>query len=169
MKTTNVGLAEGRASNNPEEVLTAIGLGSCVAVVMYDPGEQVGGLVHVMLPRGIGADGSPAKFAETAVPYLTGLLVDKGADPGRLRVGLFGGSTLLTQGQSALLEIGQRNAEAVGAALTKAGLTAAVTDVGGTKGRTVQLAISTGLVTIKVLGESDRIHNELSRASEVQR
>ena len=35
---------------NADDVLVTIGLGSCVAIVLYDAAAQVGGLAHVLLP-----------------------------------------------------------------------------------------------------------------------
>lgn len=169
MKTTNVGLAESRVSRNPDEVLTAIGLGSCVALVAYEPVSQVGALVHIMLPQGPAGDPKPAKYAETAVPYLLEELTKAGVDLTQLRVALFGGATLLTTGQSALLEIGQRNITAAAQALEKVGLTPVVEDVGGTKGRNVQVTVGDGTVTVKVLGQPDRIYCELADSTEVPR
>ena len=32
--------------------ITTIGLGSCVAIVLYDAAARVGGLAHVLLPSG---------------------------------------------------------------------------------------------------------------------
>ncbi|NUP99643.1 MAG: chemotaxis protein CheD [Armatimonadetes bacterium] len=169
MKTTNVGLAESRISRNPTEVLTAMGLGSCVALVLYDPSSRTGALAHVMLPRGSASDDKPAKFAETAVPFLVEELGKAGIEPASLRAAVFGGATLLATGQSALLEIGARNVGAVEGALAKAGLVTVISDVGGTKGRTVQLKIATGDVTVKVLGQPDRVFDELAVSAEVQR
>lgn len=169
MKTTNVGLAEGRISRNPSEVLMAMGLGSCVALVLYDPATRIGALAHVMLPRGTASDDKPAKYAETAVPYLLEELGKSGIEAASLRAAVFGGATLLATGQSALLEIGARNVGAVEEALAKAGLTTVVSDVGGTKGRTVQLKIGSGDVVVKVLGQPDRVFDELAVSAEVQR
>ncbi len=168
MKTSIVGLAEGRVSNSPGEVLTVIGLGSCVAVVMYDRVAHVGAVAHVMLPRGSGSE-VPAKYADTAVPYLLESMVNVGADPTRVQAGLFGGAALLTQGQSSLLEIGERNVQAVRDALERAGVPSPVGDVGGTKGRTVHVTVGSGQVTVKVLGQPDRVYEELTEKAEVPR
>jgi chemotaxis protein CheC len=35
----------------PDEVLVAYGLGSCVAVCLYDPAARVGGMLHALLPH----------------------------------------------------------------------------------------------------------------------
>ncbi len=168
MKTIHVSLAESRASDKVNEALAAIGLGSCVAVVLYDPLVQVGGLAHVMLPAG-SAEDKPAKFATTAVPHLVEEVTALGATPANLRAGVFGGATLLATGQSALLQIGERNIQAVELALRKADLVPVISDVGGTKGRTVALAIDSGEITVKVLGQPDRVFVDLTPHREVPR
>ncbi len=169
MKTTNVGLAEGRVSKNPNEVLTAMGLGSCVALVGYDAEAVVAALAHVMLPKGAGSDDKPAKFADRAVPFLLDELQKAGADLTRLRFAVFGGSQMLAMGQSALLEIGSRNVQAVRDALAKAGLEPVIMDVGGTKGRTVEVAVADGTLVVKILGQPEKVFAELAEGPEVQR
>lgn len=169
MKTTNVGLAETRVSINPTEVLTAMGLGSCVAVVMYDAAARVGGLAHVMLPKGVNAESLPGKFADTAIPYLKQEMLEKGASLECLRLAIFGGSTMLNTGQSALLEIGPRNVAAVEAAVASAALPVVLKDVGGTKGRTVLFRIADGELVVKVLGEDDRQYEAWAEPSEMPR
>ena len=34
-----------------ESVLLTIGLGSCVAIALYDPATRIGGLAHILLPN----------------------------------------------------------------------------------------------------------------------
>ena len=53
-------------------VLSTSGLGSCVAIVLFDARDRVAGLAHILLPdeelgRG---ESRPAKFPESAVPLL---------------------------------------------------------------------------------------------------
>ena len=168
MKTSMVGLAEGRVSNSPMEVLTVMGLGSCVAVVLYDQVTHMAAVAHVMLPKGASSD-VPAKYADTAVPYLLQAMREAGSTLEAVQAGLFGGAALLTQGQSSLLEIGDRNARAAVAALEKAGVPIRAHDIGGTKGRTVMVAVGSGQVSVKVLGQPDKVFKELAQKAEVRR
>ena len=57
-------------------MLVTIGLGSCVAIVLYDAAARVGGLAHVLLPSPALSrqDSNPAKFPQTAVPRLLELM-----------------------------------------------------------------------------------------------
>lgn len=167
MKTTNVGLAEWRISRDPAEALCALGLGSAVGLFLYDPAACVAAVAHVMLPSGRGDDGKPAKYAVTAVPFLVDELVKAGAEVERLKVGLFGGATLMAMGNSSMLQVGNRNVSAMVEALGKCGLTANITDVGGTRGRSVVMDVGTGYVTVKVLSQPDRVLTELRPDQEV--
>jgi chemotaxis protein CheD len=167
MRTTHVGLAEWRVSRNPNEALCVLGLGSSVGLFVYDPVAMVAAATHIMLPRGRDADRTPTKYADTAVPFLLTEAAAAGAAAERVKVGVFGGATMLSQGHSALLEVGQRNVTAVLEALAQAGLGPTVTDVGGTRGRTVVLEVGTGHVTVKVLSQPDREYGELMLSPEV--
>ena len=52
-----VGLGEVKASKDPDAVLACLGLGSCIAVAVYDPKAKVGGMAHVVLPKSRGKAG----------------------------------------------------------------------------------------------------------------
>ena len=53
-------------------IISTIGLGSCVAIMLYDGSSRIGGLAHILLPsEGLSRDGANrAKFPGTAVPLL---------------------------------------------------------------------------------------------------
>ena len=44
-----VGMADLKVGKSPD-VLTTLGLGSCVGVAIYDPVTKISGLLHCMLP-----------------------------------------------------------------------------------------------------------------------
>ena len=44
-----VGMADLNVCKAPD-VITTLGLGSCIGLVLYDPVTKVGGMVHYMLP-----------------------------------------------------------------------------------------------------------------------
>ena len=73
-----------------EAIILTLGLGSCVACVLYDPVAKAGGLVHILLPsHTLARDRSNrAKFPETAVPLLVDELAKLGATRERLRARL---------------------------------------------------------------------------------
>jgi chemotaxis protein CheD len=149
-----VGLGQLAASGEKGAVLSALGLGSCIGLAAYDPVARVAGLVHVMLPDSAIAShpGPPGKYADTAVPALLAALERLGADKGRLVCKMAGGAQMFASG-GGLLNIGARNAIAVRAALTGAGLRLKAVDTGGNSGRTLEVAVATGDVRVRSVGK----------------
>ncbi len=67
----SVGIGEVITSDTPNDVLGAYGLGSCVAICLYDPVAQVGGMLHALLPtapNGNDRTGNPRKFVDQGTP-----------------------------------------------------------------------------------------------------
>jgi chemotaxis protein CheD len=134
--------------------LSALGLGSCIGVAAYDPAVKVAGMAHVMLSDSSmsTAPGPAGKYADTAIPALVEEMVRLGADPGRLVIKIAGGAQMFASG-GGNLNIGARNAVAVRAALTAAGLKVKAADTGGTNGRTLELWVADGRTTDRVAGK----------------
>ena len=68
-----VSIGELAVSRAADDVLVAYGLGSCVAVCLYDPVARVAGMLHALLPNvpdGNRANGNASKFADQGVPLL---------------------------------------------------------------------------------------------------
>lgn len=151
-----VGLGEIRTSRNVAQVLTAFGLGSCVAVCAYDKSSGVGAMAHIVLPdtdnRG-SRDGMAGKYAESGVPALITSMERMGARRMRIEVKIAGGSRIVpVAGFSDRFEIGDRNVRAVKTALAREGVRLMAEDTGGRRGRTVQLVVSNGTVTVRETG-----------------
>jgi chemotaxis protein CheD len=140
--------------------LAAIGLGSCVAVILLDRHAHVGGMAHVVLPAAsLGRQHDrPARSAETAVPLLVGAMMAAGADVARIVARLVGGASmfasLLPPGS---VPIGERNALATRAALRAAGIPVVGEEIGDTVGRTVTFDVARGSVVIRSVGRDDRV------------
>lgn len=157
--TVAVGLGELAIGSRPQELLVCYGLGSCIGIVAYDPVVRVGGMAHVVLPDSALSRGpdKDAKFADKAVPALLGRLVAKGASMARLVVKIAGGAQMLnTSSLASRLDIGLRNAEAVKAALVKAGVRLAAEDTGGNFGRTMRFFIDAGRVHVSTIGRGEK-------------
>ena len=129
-----------------DEVLAAIGLGSCIGVALLDRDARVAGLAHVILPEPVGGrEGGPGRFATTAVPALLEAMEGAGASRARMVAKIAGGASMFRglspQGVAA---IGERNAAAVRGALERLGIRLVGEDIGGTWGRTVHVQASDG-------------------------
>lgn len=137
-------------------VLYTIGLGSCVAIALYDPKTHIGGLAHAMLPEPGRRDGPPGRYATTAVEELVQQLQQQGAGVRRLRARLAGGASMfrdLLEGEG--LRLGRRNVEAAREALHAVGIPVDGEDVFGTYGRSVYLHTSDGKMLVTSVRHPD--------------
>ncbi len=148
-----VGLGQLVVSAEAGATIAAIGLGSCIGLVMHDDVAAVGGMVHIMLPESSGKT-PPGKFADSAVPALVAELEALGAERSRLRVKMAGGAQMFSagSGSSSVLNVGARNGIATRAAVQAAGLSLLAADTGGSNGRTVELTVGAGQVLVRSVG-----------------
>lgn len=152
-----VGMSEIVVSRSPN-VLAAVGLGSCVAVCVYDPLTATGGMAHIMLPQNsLSVEvKKPGKFADTAIPELLEQFTRMGAALSRAEIKISGGAQMFG-GDNHLLMIGPRNVEAVERLLAERNLKIAGKNVGGKSGRSVRFDLATGLVSVKMLNSPEII------------
>jgi len=143
-----------------EGVLAALGLGSCVAVILHDRHARVAGLAHIVLPStSLSRDRDrPARAAETAVPLLVGAMKAEGADAARMVARLVGGASMFANLMAAgTVSMGERNALAARAALRSAGIPVVGESVGDTYGRSVWFDVRRGTAVIRSVGREDRV------------
>jgi chemotaxis protein CheD len=140
------GIGEMVLTADPAIGLIAYGLGSCVALSVWDIRTKVAALAHFMLPTGAG--GPPVKFVDSGLPTLLAAFEARGGNVRGAQFKAAGGAAMLAINTSAL-EIGRRNAEALTAAMATRGLRLAASEFGGTSGRTVQLEVPTGRLHIR--------------------
>lgn len=147
-----VGIGEFAVAEAPE-VLTAVGLGSCVAVSLYDAGTRRGGLAHVLLPslNGEARPDPEGTYAPVLVTRLLRGVLEEGGDRARIEAKLAGGANMFGSLGIELGRIGERNVSSVLATLNELGLRIAGRDVGGNFGRTVELDLATGQVRVRSL------------------
>src|SRR5437870_11040261 len=113
-RTVMVGMAEIAVVREPGDILSALGLGSCVGIFAYDIRVRMAGMAHVVLPDSFGrGDQPPGKFADTAVPALLEEMKRMGASATFIRVAVAGGAQVFSfSGRAPTLEIGARNCDA---------------------------------------------------------
>ncbi len=137
------------------DVLVTHALGSCLGLMVYDPGQAVGGMLHAMLPLSSinpqKAEANPFMFVDTGVPAMFQALYELGAQKSRLVVKAAGCASPL--GKNEMFKIGQRNYTLLKKLLWKNSVMVEAEDVGGTKSRTVYFDISTGRITINSCGQ----------------
>ncbi|MGE4426888.1 MAG: chemotaxis protein CheD [Solirubrobacteraceae bacterium] len=155
-------MGELAVTDRDDDALCAIGLGSCIGLVLLDTGRARAGLAHVVLPdsaahRGAPDGPPPGKFADVAVPALVDAIVAIGARRSRLGAVLVGGAAMfaLRPGRPGQ-DVGRRNAEAVRQALKDLAIPVLAADTGGSTGRTLRVR-STGTVVVRLAGAGDRV------------
>ncbi|MBI2875371.1 MAG: chemotaxis protein CheD [Candidatus Tectomicrobia bacterium] len=158
-KALIAGLGELRVSRDPQVILVAYGLGSCVGVCAYDPVSRVAGLLHAMLPESNGfPQSNPAKFVSTGIPSLLEEMIRQGASCQRLVFKVAGGARMLDlPGFNRIFDVGARNVATTLEILKQKGLRLTASDIGGTAGRTVRLFVETGRVMVKTLGQEKEL------------
>ena len=150
-----VGMADLNVCKAPD-VITTLGLGSCIGLVFYDPVSKVGGMFHYMLPDStkVRNNSNIAKFADTGIDELLRRVIAAGANKGRLIAKIAGGARMFeVSGLSDVGNIGARNAEAAKKILKEKGIRLVAEDTGLNYGRTVELHCDTGEFLIKSVGK----------------
>lgn len=160
MGLIKIGMAELRVAKSPD-VLETVGLGSCIAIILYDKIAKLGGMAHIMLPRSDMARDktNKAKFADTAIDIMFDEMLKLGATQRNIRAKIFGGANMFSGVSSeTLLNVGVRNAMAVQSELEEKGIKIVGQEVGGTIGRTVIFDTEDGRVGVKTVGGEERIY-----------
>jgi chemotaxis protein CheD len=154
-----VDIAEFVVSNEPDVVLATYALGSCIAVMLYDPHIKAAGMIHYMLPLSSTnpekAKNRPAMFADTGVPLLFHSMYGLGCKKENLVVKVAGGGQLYDD--QGLFEIGKRNWTVLRRMLWKTNVLVTADDVGGAKSRTVSLEVTTGRCVIRSSGKEQEL------------
>ena len=159
MNIIKVGMADLNVCKSPD-MITTLGLGSCVGITLYDPVSKIGGLAHVMLPdsTAIRNNSNIAKFADTGIDELLKRVIAAGANKTRLQAKIAGGAKMFAvSGTSDMGRIGDRNAEAARAKLKELGIRLLVDETGLNFGRTIELYCETGELHIKAVGKPEKI------------
>ena len=134
-----------------DDVLITQGLGSCVAILLYDAEAQIGGMAHILLPSPAlsRVDANPAKFPQSAIPRLLELMAADGAQPARVSARLAGGASMFAAlAPPGTIHMGERNLVAARQVLHTHGVPLVGEAVGGDFGRTVRLIVNDGRVEV---------------------
>ena len=154
----NVGMADYKITKSPNNLIIA-GLGSCIALCIYDSYAQIGGMAHVMLPAANGnVKGELKKYADTLIPLKYEDLLKLGVKQSRLIAKITGGASMFSfTGTPSILKIGDRNIEAVKKELENIKVPLKAEDVGGTSGRTISFDTSSGILIIKTINQGEKV------------
>jgi chemotaxis protein CheD len=154
MQTIDLAIGEVKVTKPPNRLRTSA-LGSCVAVVLYDNVERIGGMAHVMLPSIDdylkGED--PLKYADEAVPFLIKEMIDVGANKYGLHARLVGGAMIINDS----INIGQMVEQSAEEILAKFGIEINARRIGGNASRTATLDVDTGILWYSENGGVEKV------------
>jgi chemotaxis protein CheD len=140
----------------PPERLRALGVGSCLAVTLWDRARRCGALAHVPLPRRESEDDPPQQFVDSALRLMVDELARRGAPVCGLEAKAAGGASLLRGNEpSRALPIAVRNLEALYEVLAELGVPLVASDLGGCSARSIEFDPESG--KLSVLSLPDRL------------
>lgn len=156
--TIKVGMADLNAVEHPD-LLTTLGLGSCVGIALYDRSTKISGLAHIMLPSSqeIKNNSNLAKFADTGIDELIDKMVKLGARKSNLTAKIAGGAQMFNfNSNNSMLRIGERNVLATKEKLKKLDIRIIGEDTGGNFGRTIIFDSKDGSLFIRTIGHGEK-------------
>jgi len=165
-KRIDVGMGEIRLGK-PPDILRAASLGSCLAIILYDPRTKAGAMAHVMLPTSPTPDPvKPGKYANTAVAALLKELNSPGR---RVAAWLVGGASMFPQINKT--PVGKSNLDVARESIRLAGIERerVCEDVGGCQGRTVELFLAIEEVWVRSRDLPQRLSLPLARPAAPRR
>ncbi len=154
-----VGMGELRVVHSPC-LLTAVGIGSCVAFALYDAVERIGGLAHTVLPSRRGIDQGPnmGRYIDWAVETMVNRMTCMGAKQNRITAKVFGGANMFPDiiDVHGPMDIGKRNIEAIEQDLGRYGIRIVAAEVGDAVGRSVVFDTRDGSVLVRTALQEQR-------------
>ncbi len=143
--------------NNLPTRITIYGLGSCIALILYDRVNNIYGMSHILLPsqRGLKKEkisDFPHKYADTSARALFNDLLSLGAVEGEIRAIIAGGADIF---QNYSFEIGKDNITAIKKELFNLGISIEKENLGGNKGRSVIFETQNYSLLVKQAGDEE--------------
>lgn len=151
----SIGLGQYAVGRNVEEDWAIYGLGSCVGLILCDLAADVVAMAHIVLPASPSPDPEePARYGDTAVPFLLRKMEELGAAIPRVLAQMAGGARMFQIG-GVSGDIGRRNVEAVRESLARHGVPITAECVGGTSGRTLRWNAKERVAVVSRFGAPD--------------
>jgi chemotaxis protein CheD len=166
----NVAMSDMKTASNGC-ILRSRGIGSCIAVTLYDPAQRVGAMAHPMLAlpnnsqlatgnsynkkekelpvTDYGLQVTNLRYVESAIDAMIVAVERLGASKERLEAKIVGGANMFEVFHAGSGSIGDQNVEAAKTKLEREGITIVTNDTGGNIGRSMTLDLTTGLAEVK--------------------
>ncbi len=146
-----IGIGEGKVIKG-EGILKAIGVGSCIVIILFDRKNKTGGFAHAMLPvpKRVDENAPPFRYVNKAIPHLLREMKILGAEESNIEAYLIGGATIFDSPISVSpWSIGSRNVLEARNILTRMMIKIVREEVGGNEGRSVIFDIGRGEIRVK--------------------
>jgi chemotaxis protein CheD len=140
-------MAEIIVTADPDDVVTAVGVGSCLLISLYDRRLRIGGLAHAVLPSPLAEDGRrDTRYVEPAIKMTMERMGALGARIASMEAKLVGGANMFPGLDD---EVGAGNVSEARAALDRLGVPVVAEAVGGSIGRSVEFSVASGYVIVR--------------------
>ncbi len=159
--TIRVGIGEGAVARSPD-IIIAEGLGSCVALCLYDVLQGVGGMAHIMLPHSSECKSRknnvplPYLYGDFALDALLNEMEKSGAHRHNVIAKMAGGARMFPVYNGASTSIGEQNIACIRELLKTRLIPLVGADVGGSHGRSVEFHVQSGKLVIMAIGRELR-------------
>lgn len=146
-------MGKGVVTRAPRSI-SCVGLGSCMAVTLYDGKQKIGGLAHIMLPDSARLNGSrpPYHCADTAIGALLDGLRSYGAARRQLVAKIAGGARMFALNGYFTPGVGEENIASVKHVLKQERIPVIGEDTGGHHGRSLEFRLDSGILAVKAIG-----------------
>ena len=153
-----VGMGEGAVRKAPH-IISSVGLGSCVAVLIYDTTRKIGGLAHIMLPESSQSrsHNSRYKCADTAIAALLEELKSAGAVRQNMVAKMVGGAQMFSSYNDATPGVGKQNIASITRIMNEERISLIGKDIGGHHGRNIEFRLDSGKVIVSAMGREDKV------------
>ncbi len=164
MKTTvDVQIGQVKAAKG-KVILQSKAIGSCIAIIAYDPTNNSGSLAHVMLPGRAPAGKKPSektRYAADAIDAIISKMSRLGSKKDDIEVAVVGGGNVLNREDDTVCN---DNIKSTLELLEEKHLKVRAQAVGGTERRSVSLDVEHGIVSY---AEGNGGEKQLWRASKI--
>ena len=151
-----LGIGQMAVCHAPEQIV-CLGLGSCVAIILYDPVARIGGVAHVLLPKSPIKCDNEGKYADTGTRKLVKEMLNHGAKKERFVAKLVGGAQMFPNLNLAIANIGRENSMTIRNVLRELMIRIVAEDLGGNRGRSAYFNTSDGHVIVRTAFEPVKV------------
>ncbi len=143
---------ERSTENSP--IISIYGLGSCIALILYDRKNEVGGMSHILLPKSNMKKEIvyPHKYADLSSKHLVEELILQGAEMEHINAIIVGGSKIFDLDDNV---IGEENIKSIKQELESLNIKITNESLGGMHGRIIKFYTKNFSVSVKLSGENE--------------